>query len=53
MLSVIVVFIDAGSYPRAGKSGQQRRDVGVGFLNGFKFRYGEAENLEVTSLKPC
>ena len=35
------------------ESGQKRCDVMVDFLNGFQFKYGESENLEVASLESC
>jgi hypothetical protein len=57
----IKVERDCGAY-RCGftsqkeESGQQRcevTDVEVYFLNRFKFRYDEGENLEVASLESC
>jgi len=32
---------------------ERRCDIGVDFLNGFKFGYGKPGNLDVTSLESC
>ena len=43
----------SGFMSQREESGQQTCDVVADFLNGFKFRYGEPENLEVVSQESC
>lgn len=51
MLSVIVVPVDAGSYPRGRNPDNKGVTLGPTFSTGF--RYNEPENLEVASLESC